>query len=31
MVKLPYQLFGIPRQMELLVGLISADNFKGGA
>src|SRR5574344_1090311 len=31
MVELPYQLFGIPCQMELLVGLISADNFKGGA
>ena len=29
MVELPYQLFGIPHQMELLVGLISADNFKG--
>ena len=29
MIELPYQLLGIPCQMELLVGLISADNCKG--
>ena len=30
MIELPCQLLGIPRQMELLIRLISADDFKGG-
>ena len=29
MIELPCQLLGIPRQMELLIRLISADDFKG--
>lgn len=29
-IELPCQLLGIPRQMELLIRLISADDFKGG-
>lgn len=30
MIELPCQLLGIPRQTELLIRLISADDFKGG-